>query len=344
MADGDVISVSSGEEQQDQYPQRRAILEPAIIGVVNALGGYEGGVYRLGDEAYGCLKDLKKFWRKDDTDDERTVARILWASRVLPNDLVPIILETAGKGHVEDKRAIACTDLITAMTWPIDLAEELKELDEEFDRGSDYTQLVQSHLHYKAALLGPGVLQALFSIVLPCLARGPKTRTERDVQIVNVILHLIRNLAFIKDLPANVHLSADQAEFSSLQSRLIRALSESRFFDLLLTIASSATSDTTFNSWNALVLEIFYLLFRGVKPTQLVLEQSAVSCCNPEIHIHRSNTRTEMLSHPLNPVFLNSKRSRICDSSSRSRIDAGATFRATHLHVTRALGPPSRYG
>ena len=291
MADEDVISVSSGDEQpaQDHYSQRRAILEPAIINVVNALGGYEGGVYRLGDEAYGCLKDLKKFWRKDETDDERTVARILWSSRVLPNDLVPVILETAGKGHVEDKRAVACADLVTAMTWPIDLAEELKELDEELDRRADYTQLVQSHLHYKAALLGPGALQALFSIVLPCLARGPQTRTERDVQIVNVVLHLVRNLAFIKDPPANVHLSADQAEFSSLQSRLIRALSESHLFDLLLTIASSATTDAMFNSWNALVLEIFYLLFRGVKPTQLVLEQTAVSCRNPEIIFYWSN-------------------------------------------------------
>ncbi|KAI9507117.1 timeless-domain-containing protein [Russula earlei] len=275
MPDGEVISVSSGEDQQDHYVQRRAILEPAILNVVNALGGYEGGEYRLGDEVYGCLKDLKKFWRKDDADDERTVARILWASRVLPNDLVPIILETAGKGHVEDKRAVACTDLITAMTWPIDLAEELKELDEELDRGTDYTQLLQSHLHYKAALLRPGVLQALFSIILPCLARGPKTRTERDVQIVNVVLHLVRNLAFIKDLPPNVHLSADQAEFASLQSKLIRTLSESHFFDLLLTIASSAATDTAFNSWNALVLEIIYLLFRGAKPTHLVLEQSA---------------------------------------------------------------------
>lgn len=277
MPDEDVISVSSGEEQQDHYKQRRAILKPAILNVVNALGGYEGGVYRLGDEVYGCLKDLKKFWRKDDTDDERTVARILWASRVLPNDLVPIILETAGKGHVEDKRAIACADLITAMTWPIDLAEELKELDEELDRGTDYTQLLRSHLHYKAALLKPGVLQGLFGITLPCLARDSKTRTERDVQIVNLVLHLVRNLAFIKDLPANVHLSADQAEFASLQSKLIRTLSESHFLDLLLTIASSATTDAMFNGWNALVLEIFYLLFRGVKPTQLVSEQSVVS-------------------------------------------------------------------
>lgn len=277
MANEDAISISSREDQQDDHQQRRAILEAAILNVVNALGGHEGGVYRLGDEVYGCLKDLKKFWRKDDTDDERTIARILWAYRVLPNDLVPIILETAGKGHVEDKRAIACADLITAMTWPIDLAEELKELDEELDRGTDYTQLLQSHLHYKAALLRPGVLQALFGITLPCLSRNPKMRTERDMQIVNVVLHLVRNLAFIKDLPANVHLSADQAEFASLQSKLIRTLSESHFLDLLLTIASSAATDTMFNGWNTLVLEIFYLLFRGVKPSQLVSEQSVVS-------------------------------------------------------------------
>jgi replication fork protection complex subunit Tof1/Swi1 len=40
--------------------------------------------------------------------DERTVARIFWETRVLANDLVNILLETAGKGAVEDKRAIAC--------------------------------------------------------------------------------------------------------------------------------------------------------------------------------------------------------------------------------------------
>ena len=72
----DAISMSSGEEQQDQnhHLQRRAILEPAILNVVNALGGYEGGVYRLGDEAHGCLKDLKKVRRKDDTDDVPSLA------------------------------------------------------------------------------------------------------------------------------------------------------------------------------------------------------------------------------------------------------------------------------
>ena len=268
----DVVEISSGDEQDS----RHAILEAAIRSVVDALGGHEGGRYRLGDECYGCLKDLKKFWRKDDTDDERTVARIFWATRVLPNDLVPILLETAGKGMFEDKRAIAVADLMTAMTWPIDLAEELKELDEVLDKGTDYTQLLQSHLHYKAAMLKPGVMEALLGIVLSCLAKSAKERTERDVQIIGVILYLIRNLAFIKDLPPNMNTSADQAEYSSLQTRLVKRLSETNIFDLLLTIASNANEDPMFNSWNALLLEIFYLLLRGVKPTSLVVDQSKV--------------------------------------------------------------------
>lgn len=230
----------------------------------------------MGDEVSGCLKDLKKLWRKDDDDDERTVARIFWETRVLPNDLIPILLETAGKGLVEDKRAIACADLITAMTWPIDMAEELKELDDELDKGTDYTQLLQSHLHYKAALLKTGVMQALFGIMLPPLAKPMKERQERDGQIINVVLHLIRNLAFIKDLPFNTHLSSDQAEFSSLQGKLIRALSETHTLQLILTVAANATKDPLLNGWNTLVLEILYLLFRGIKPMSLTMDQAKV--------------------------------------------------------------------
>ncbi|KAG5339373.1 hypothetical protein C0989_004499 [Termitomyces sp. Mn162] len=274
MNDQEVIEISSGESDAEPSIDRRAALQPVISRVVDALGGYERGTYRMGDEVNGCLKDLKKLWRKDDTDDERTVARIFWETRVLPNDLVPILLETAGKGLVEDKRAIACADLMTAMTWPIDMAEELKELDDELDKGTDYTHLLESHLYYKVALLKPGVMQALFGIVLPPLSKTPKERQERDGQIVNVVLHLVRNLAFIKDLPYNTHLSADQAEFSSLQAKLIQTLSETHVLQLLLTVAVNTDNDPLFNSWNTLVLEIFYLLFRGVKPRNLSNDQA----------------------------------------------------------------------
>jgi replication fork protection complex subunit Tof1/Swi1 len=269
--DMEVIELSD-DSSDGEVLDRRGLLAPVVGRVVDALGGCEGSEYVIGDQANGCLKDLKKLWRKDETDDERTVARLFWEMRVLPNDLVAILLQTAGKGLVEDKRAINCVDLMTAMTWPIDLAEELKELDEELDKGTDYTQLMESHLHYKAALLQPGVMQGLFGIMLGPLAKLAKERTERDGQVINVVLHLIRNLAFIKDLPSN-HLGP---EFSTLQSKFIRALSDSHTFDLLLTIATNADNDPLFNGWNTLVLETFYLFFRGVQPSALAIDQAKV--------------------------------------------------------------------
>ncbi|KAJ3475572.1 hypothetical protein NLI96_g11753 [Meripilus lineatus] len=272
----EAIEIHSDEEGEESYVNRRSILEPAIRSVVDALGGYEGGRYRLGDECYGCLKDLKKFWRRDDTDDERTVARIFWETRLLPNDLVPILLETAGRGDFEDKRAVACVDLITAMTWPIDLAEELQELDEVDDKGTDYTQLLSSHLHYKNAMLQPEVIQALLGIALFSIAKTPKERKPWDISVMNVILYLIRNLAFIKDPPSNTHLSADRAQLSTMQSRLIKLLSEQEMFQVIMTFASNAGTDPIFNNWNTLILEIFYLLYRGVKPSSLARDQARV--------------------------------------------------------------------
>lgn len=257
---------------QDSY-DRRALLFPIITRVVDALGGHEGDKYRLGDEALSCLKDLKKLWRKDDDDDERTVARIFHETRVLPNDLIPILMFTAGKGLVEDKHAIACADLMTAMTWPIDMAEELKELDDELDKGTDYTQLLRSHLEYKVALLKPGVLQALIGIMLPPLAKTPRARTQRDGQIVNVVLHLIRNLAFIRDLHLNADKSSDSAELSAMQNKLVLVMHEVHALRLLLTVAANADGDKLFDSWNTLVLEIVYLLLRGVKPAELAMDQ-----------------------------------------------------------------------
>lgn len=280
MAGREVIDITDDEDgeqvQDDPYFDRRAILEPVVGRVVDALGGHEEERYVMGDQALACLKDLKKLWRKDETDDERTVARLFYEMRLLPNDLVAILLETAGKGLVEDKRAVSCVDLITAMTWPIDMAEELKELDEALDKGTDYTQLLQSHLHYKAALLKPGVMAALFGIVLAPFAKSPRERVERDGQVINVVLHLIRNLAFIKDLPTSSHMSSDLAQFSNLQSKLIRALSEANVLPLLLTIAANTENDSLLNGWNTLILEIFYLLFRGVKPGSLIQDQAKV--------------------------------------------------------------------
>lgn len=235
MAD-EIDDITDDEEQTPELYSRRDILAPAIQHVIAALGGYEdtptttssssGPTYVLGDECYGCLKDLKRFWRKDDTDDERTVARIFYESAVLSKDLIPIVLETAGKGDVSHRCAIAAVDLMTGMTWPIDIAAELRELDEQDGErdgeAAEYTTLIMAQLQYKRALVKDReILSAIFDLVVPCMAKERWNRTERDKQIVTLILYLLRNLAFIRDLPLNANLSADQAELSSLQVNIL---------------------------------------------------------------------------------------------------------------------------
>ncbi len=64
-------------------------------------------------------------------------------------------------------------------------------------------------------------MNALFAIVIPPLSKAPSQRTDRDFQLVSIVLYLIRNLAFVKDLRQSANLSANQLEFTSLQSALL---------------------------------------------------------------------------------------------------------------------------
>ena len=70
---------------------------------------------------------------------------------------------------------------------------------------------------------------------------------------------------------------------ASILEFVSHGLSDSHFIDLLMTIASNAAEDPVFTQWNALVLEIFYLLFRGVKPISLAGDQTKVNrtCLTP---------------------------------------------------------------
>ena len=282
MATSQVIDLTNlrDEEHQQQeenadFYDSRVILEPVITRIIDALGGVEEGEYRMGEQAGACLKDLKKLWRRDDVDDDRTIARIFWERRLLQNDLIPILL-VATTISGDDKRAIACVDLMTAMTWPIDLAEELKELDEEEDKNADFTHLLESHLRYKASLVTKDVMNALFAIVIPPLSKAPSQRTDRDFQLVSIVLYLIRNLAFVKDLRQSANLSANQLEFTSLQSRLIRELSAANFIEFIVTIAANSEDDPWLTGWNTIALEILYLLYRGIDPVSLAAKQENV--------------------------------------------------------------------
>ena len=166
-------------------------------------------------------------WKLDEFDDNRTVARIFHETALLRKDLLPILQVTAHHEHgtTAHKVALATTDLILAMTWPIDPVQELKDADlmaaEAEDPAArpkiDYKGLLAIQSSYKAAILRQNAIQTLFSITMPSLEKPKRDRRERDINIIAMILHIFRNLAALKDTVAGASLSTEALEQSSLQ-------------------------------------------------------------------------------------------------------------------------------
>ena len=105
----------------DDPQQRSEIFYPAVQSLTNALGGYEEQetvpgsgvyetVYRPGDSILAVLKDLKKLWRKDDSDDERTVARCMYRSGLM-KELISILVGMTERGDWGKKVALVACEL-----------------------------------------------------------------------------------------------------------------------------------------------------------------------------------------------------------------------------------------
>ncbi|GAA5927146.1 hypothetical protein JCM1841_006062 [Sporobolomyces salmonicolor] len=273
------------EEEGWQAPmsaqeRKRAALHPAISSICAALGGFEEFIddkseiytaYSLGDQVVGCLKDLKRFWRMDEKDDDRTVARIFHEVGVLKKDLIPILMSTLGTGAKEDRIALACVELIGAMTWPINVAEELRDaqLLGELKQTIDYSTLLNAQLSYKSEILRSGALRQMHIILGNSLAKNRRDRTPKDENVISLVLHTFRNLAAMKDRVLTSE-SADAIEESSLQSELILQLSSENILELLLAMAAQADS-SDYAPWNMVVLDILHLIFRSVKPEELLI-------------------------------------------------------------------------
>ena len=122
---GPSASVAGDPDGLNTY-DRYAIFLPAVQSLVNALGGYEEletspgvyeTVYRPGDSVLAVLKDLKKLWRKDDTDDERTVARCM-ARAGLMKELLALVVECTERGDWGRKVSlVACASRLVTIHW-----------------------------------------------------------------------------------------------------------------------------------------------------------------------------------------------------------------------------------
>jgi len=186
------------------------------------------------------------------------------------------------------------------MTWPINVAEELRDaqLLGELKQSMDYTTLIAAQRSYKAAILKENVLKHMMIILANSLSksrrcvvfakvdlascarpahdgsRARRDRTPKDENVISLVLHVFRNLAYLTDRHST-STSAAAIEDSSLQSDMVVAFQREGVLDLLLAMSSQADSND-YAPWNMVVLDILHLIYRGVRPDELMVPEGKV--------------------------------------------------------------------
>ncbi|WFD18890.1 Topoisomerase 1-associated factor 1 [Malassezia caprae] len=300
----------AGAEEVDM-DERVALLRPPILSICAALGGYEHVeqsdgcievVYKVGDDCLGtyralipeCLRDLRRLWRQDDTDASRAIARVFAELGTLQNDLIPILLHCAGQGEKADKIALACTDLMTALTWPIDWQAELRDIEtheEDEDVLPKLLELQSAQVQYKASILrtrakDPKLAHrtvlhcVLHHVLIPSLARPRGERTERDTGTIGLCLHLVRNLLSIRDPVPKTLTSTDAVANATLQSVLVQQMETTHLLDTLHMLASHADTKE-YEAWAPVVADCVYQMYMGSDVRALAAAPGAPSAAAP---------------------------------------------------------------
>ncbi len=248
--------------------------------------------WKRGPRALGALRSLRKLWKLDDEDPTRKVARAFAENEVLENFIVPALLESAGQGKEGDAIALACTDLLTAMTWPFDGMAELREQEKqgfESDELGEITRLDQRLINYKAVILRSQSLDKQHDVLgvimryllLPNLATKQHQRSSLVTGIIGMCLHFIRNLLAIRDPVTTSLSSVAQLSNANLQSKLVVSMQKHYILDTLLMLASSAEA-SNFNAWNAITSECIFHIFVGTKVKEIADLAPASAQANAE--------------------------------------------------------------
>ncbi|KAF8948577.1 Topoisomerase 1-associated factor 1 [Haplosporangium gracile] len=255
--------------------------ESLLVSTCLALGGFEdqsenlndtSRVYVMGDECLECLKDIKKFIKYYEEAGDNVALTFLGKMGILEKDLIPIILlNSPADNSTKERLVLACIELMVPMTWIIDY-EELKKIATAEEDDSIVGNLYEKNeilRNYKRAFLQPGVLNAVFDVLLRPIQVEYRVRTTRDTAIIRLGLSLFRNLVAIRDGEASLAGSMNQFLSSIMQDQLLERFQKENVMSLLVTLASSS-KDAQLAEWNAITMEIFYYIFSGVEPEELM--------------------------------------------------------------------------
>nr|KMM68681.1 mating-type switching protein swi1 [Coccidioides posadasii RMSCC 3488] len=257
------VEVVDPEVRSYVYSLVTAVSNPYMLG---GTAGDETGQYVLGDDALGCLRDLKKWLRfYDEKLNRMDVARCLAECKLVNGDLVPII-SLYGDAEQSDKHKarimLACLELLVPLTWPVEVHGQMT-----FNHHRHTPYLQYSQVEYKRGILGfapSPILRALIRVGLPSMAIPRSERSTRDEGIIRLMLYFFRNIAVITSPP---NLPIDSDDDKATRSATINAFQQQDVFALLLTMCSNMGNDFTFQG--VIILEILFNLVKGVDVDQL---------------------------------------------------------------------------
>ncbi|KAK7205117.1 timeless protein-domain-containing protein [Myxozyma melibiosi] len=252
----------------DQLEASAGFVRASVGQLVSALGGpahyLPDAPYELGDDALGCLKDLK-LWIKayDEKRNSLAVAKAIAESGLVEKDLLRIITdwEAAGRAVGAPYRiCLACIELLVPLTWPVQL---------EGARYTAETNMQKPHVEraqrsYKRTVLTYPTGTALSSIVciaLPSIAKDRRKRNSRDEAIIRLVLYFLRNIALIDMSPT------DPEGVDDGRSATIVAFGQQNIFDLVAVLASGIEDEM--KTLNLALLELLFHLLKGIDPASL---------------------------------------------------------------------------
>ncbi|KAG2219453.1 hypothetical protein INT45_008101 [Circinella minor] len=284
-----------------------------ILATCAALGGFEEKlnissgklekVYMLGDEALGCLKDLKRAIRAESQTPYKTFLPAIAEFNLIESDLIPIILLHArDSSDLANRFILACVELLVPMTWPI-------QYDSEEDLENYDPNLLDRYRRYKLALLQPKILEAITGLITGPLSIPYRERSLHDQTVIRLILYFFRNITSIPDLEAKHDLSEETLRMAYLQQKTVLRFCETGIMDLLMAIASNS-SETDASEWNVIVLEILYNILRNVSPKDVfngdtvddndstnILSDKLANLLREETRVKRIKTKNQPTRH-----------------------------------------------
>ncbi|QLG70158.1 hypothetical protein HG535_0A00970 [Zygotorulaspora mrakii] len=309
------------------------VLRARIALLATAIGGpdytskLDPPPYKLGDDCLACLKDLKRWFKLvDDQQNRWDVAMAAAEYRILIDDLLPIMIDwenktalanklskqdtstdesikTVGGREYHDNIALNSLQLLVILTWPLTLNEQSTA-----DQIRVYSDLKKHQVVYKKKVLSLDrgkTLKAVTRLASKVVRINKSNRSPKDNMVLRLTLNFLRNILSIGPAELNIArnknmtnrginitdtLPPDVTLDDISLSSVISAFQRNKVFKLLLLLSGSSTEfDNDF-----IDVPLMEILFQITKE----INQESLFSCGTE----QNNENEKLVAKDLSPT------------------------------------------